>query len=183
MILPILDPAISQKRARLLFFSFFSRTSLTRWDPLRAMTAMSEVGSRMGITAWLCLVKDTRPSRNGGLVSCTIRTARTSLSLLKSVSTCSAQRSACQEQGQALPVSLSTWRSSLLMRIVAGAASACGCTRSACPFCVVPKPPVESALGVTQLVRRGLMCNRERMALQGGRSRARLAQGDDPGAE
>ena len=67
MILPILEPAISQKRARLLFFSFFSRTSLTRWEPLRAMTAMSEVGSRMGITAWLCLVKEHSPVQEGRL--------------------------------------------------------------------------------------------------------------------
>ena len=97
VICPILEPAISQKRARLLFFSFFSRTSFTRWEPLRAMTAMSEVGSRIGITAWLCFVKDTRPSRKGGLVSCTISTARTSLSLVKSVSTCAAHR-ACSDR-------------------------------------------------------------------------------------
>lgn len=35
-----------------------------------------------------CLVNTVRPSRNGGLVSCTIRMTRTSSSLVKSVSTC-----------------------------------------------------------------------------------------------
>ena len=46
MILPILEPAISQKRLRDLLASFFSRMSRTSLDPARAMTAMSEVGSR-----------------------------------------------------------------------------------------------------------------------------------------
>ena len=88
MILPILEPATSQKRCRLLPFSFFSRTSRTSAEPLRAITAMSEVGSRSGSTAAACFVYVTRPSRNGGRVSCTIRIARTSSSLVKSVSTC-----------------------------------------------------------------------------------------------
>lgn len=50
VILPILDPATSQKRCRLLVDSFFSRTSLTSLDPWRAMTAMSLVESLRGST-------------------------------------------------------------------------------------------------------------------------------------
>jgi hypothetical protein len=50
VILPILEPAISQKRARLLLASFLSRTSFTSLEPLRAMTAMSDVESFSGST-------------------------------------------------------------------------------------------------------------------------------------
>mmetsp|Transcript_31606 Transcript_31606/g.56565 ORF Transcript_31606/g.56565 Transcript_31606/m.56565 type:complete len:329 (-) Transcript_31606:351-1337(-) len=51
------------------------------------MMAMSELGSRNGSTGPVCLVKITRPSRKGGLVSWTSSTVFTSESLSKSKST------------------------------------------------------------------------------------------------
>jgi hypothetical protein len=50
VILPIFEPAISQNRARLLEASFFSLTSFTSLLPVRAITAMSLVGSLRGST-------------------------------------------------------------------------------------------------------------------------------------
>ncbi len=64
------------------------QNSLASLEPLREMTAMSEEGSRSGSTRSACLVKRTRPSRKGGIVSCTISTVRTSLSASKSRSFC-----------------------------------------------------------------------------------------------
>lgn len=87
VILPILEPATSQKRCRLLPSFFLSLISLTSLEPVLAMTARSEVGSLRGMMASACLVKMTRPSRKGGRVSCTSSMTRTSRSFVKSVST------------------------------------------------------------------------------------------------
>ena len=57
---------------------------------------MSEVGSRSGSTRSACLVKRTRPSRKGGIVSCTTSTVRTSASASKSKSFCGPKQEASQ---------------------------------------------------------------------------------------
>lgn len=67
--LPSLDPANSQNRCLDLFMLCFSWISLTKTDPLRAIIAISDVGSFKGITGSACFVKTTLPSRNGGFVS------------------------------------------------------------------------------------------------------------------
>mmetsp|Transcript_14776 Transcript_14776/g.39218 ORF Transcript_14776/g.39218 Transcript_14776/m.39218 type:complete len:463 (-) Transcript_14776:2336-3724(-) len=80
----ILEPAISQNLARLFVDSFFSLIRLTSSEPLRAMTAMSEVGSFSGSTMSPPLMPTTLPSRKGGLVSCTNNRTRLSSSVSKS---------------------------------------------------------------------------------------------------
>mmetsp|Transcript_1864 Transcript_1864/g.6913 ORF Transcript_1864/g.6913 Transcript_1864/m.6913 type:complete len:211 (+) Transcript_1864:4677-5309(+) len=73
---PILLPFISQNLSRPLFSSRFVRTSFTNALPFRAICAKSLVMSFTGNTVSCCFVNTMRPSKNGGLVSCTSNIAR-----------------------------------------------------------------------------------------------------------
>lgn len=52
------------------------RAECTREDPFLDITAISDEASFSGSTKSACLVKRTRPSRKGGMVSCTTSTVR-----------------------------------------------------------------------------------------------------------
>ncbi|KIM81693.1 hypothetical protein PILCRDRAFT_486667 [Piloderma croceum F 1598] len=87
MMFPNEVPPSDASLAAAFALSACSLFSLTRALPFFENTAMSLVGSRMGLMGSSCLVNTVRPSRKGGLISCVMTCTVDSDSSSKSKST------------------------------------------------------------------------------------------------